>query len=159
MITLRLDSSKHLSIVPTSATKIFNGETKFEQIKIIVDKIICDRDISDYDLELRIFNEIGEYIPYSIKLSEADNWNGYVSYIDITWDITSKAQKLKLLVKIAKDDVVAFTNYVEYKINPKIDGSEIIPRGALIKKIKDLEAKIDSLDADILELLGVDDDD
>lgn len=157
MITLSLSEDKCLQL--KSATTLYVGENNFEQIKIIMPAVVCDREIIKYNIKLHVSNaETKEYIKYSLEPQPAKN--GYTALVDVGIDLTDQVQTLNMALYMTKDEDVGITNSIQVSIcEPAVEQEEIQPRSVLLNRIAELEAEtsektalIESLNAEITDL-------
>ena len=147
MVTLNLTEDKRLQV--KSATQMYVGENRFEQIRILLPPVVCGREIINYDMQLHVANvETKEYFTYA--LDPQPGKSGSVATIEVGIDLTDKAQTLDLSLHLQKDDEVGITNPVQVTISePVTEQQEIIPRSVLVQRVAELEAETQDKSAQI----------
>lgn len=149
MVRLDLSSDKYLDIA--SATAMYAGENKFEQIQINIPPVVSGNNVSEYKIELHVINEDNEYFAYNVKPELSGKF--YTAIIDVMLDLTDKAQTLSMFLKMTCGESVGMTNTVEVTVNSAPnEGDEIQPRSELETTINSLNLRIAQQNTVVLEL-------
>lgn len=152
MVRLDLSSDKELEVA--SATAMYAGENKFEQIQINIPPVVSGNNVSDYNIELHVINKDNEYFTYNVK--PLLSGKRYIATIDVMLDLTDEAQVLNMFLKMTCGESVGMTNTVEVTVNSAPnEGDEIQPRSALETLINSLNLRISNQNAIISELDGI----
>lgn len=137
IITLYLNSNKKLSAVNRS--KIYYGENRIGEIKIIAPETIGSKSLSNCELTLYVMFE-EYYINYSLDFS------GNTCIVPITDDITEAVGDHEMFIEITSaNKVLGRTNSVNLKVYPfPSRETEIIKREVYIAQIEELISRVNS---------------
>lgn len=145
IITLFLNSDKSLTAVNHS--KIYYGENRIGEIKIVAPDTIGNKSFDECELTLYVLFD-DYYINYSLGFS------GKTCIVPITDDITEAVGNHEMFIEITADrKVLGRTNSVNLKVYPfNNKETEIIKREVYIAQIEELTEKINSDESDFEDI-------
>ncbi len=145
IITLFLNSDKSLTAVNHS--KIYYGENRIGEIKIVAPDTIGNKSFDECELTLYVLFD-DYYINYSLGFS------GKTCIVPITDDITEAVGDHEMFIEITADrKVLGRTNSVNLKVYPfNNKETEIIKREVYIAQIEELTEKINSDESDFEDI-------
>lgn len=146
IITLILNSNKSLSAVNHS--KIYYGENRIGEIKIIAPETIGNKRLNDCDVTLYVaFGDF--YINYSLSFDENNT-----CVVPITDNITEDVGIHEMYIEIKSgSSVLGRTNSVNLRVYPYTNrDTEIIKREVYIAQIEELTERIASDDSDFNDI-------
>ncbi len=159
MIKFKILSNKKLSR-QSYGEKIYVGENKISWLYFVVGNKIGIYDTEKLNFELQVIFSDDRYMSFKIDFQPKTNktlCEEYEGRLPITYDLTEKAQELKLIVRIAddKDNVIGITNPVSLNVEESESPTEeILPRADLDEKLKELQKELSEKQSEITDLLS-----
>lgn len=130
---IKMDSDKNLKITPNTVNKKnYKGENNFETLSVIYPKILDDKDLTQYIVQINIINQdnVGDVIDV---VNPIDMENGFLKFdYQIPDEWTYEVGEILLWLKILNTDgIVGYTNEIKIPITDTKEISTFIPEQQL----------------------------